>query len=282
MICDLHTHSIFSDGSFTPAEIIDTAIKTGLSAIALTDHNTVDGLPDFIAASHGKNIDIAPGVEFSVDYDGIELHMLGLFIKPEAIPSVTEYLQIVIKRKEQSYINLVDALNRAGFDLNYDKIKGATPTGVMNRAHIATAMVKSGRVSSLDEAYASYLSKTEFYKKPNMFTVWEVLDFIKSIGAVSVLAHPFGHPLKKLTFEQVSEFLPRAKEAGLVGMECYYSTYDEETIKTALYLADKFDVLPSGGSDFHGALKTDIKLGIGKGNLNIPYEWYSKLKEKAR
>ena len=142
MICDLHTHSVFSDGTCTPAEIIDTAIRSGISAIALTDHNSVDGLPDFIDAASDKKIDIVLGAEFSVDYNGTELHLLGLFIKPECFSQVSELMQSVIRSKEQSNIDLIESLKQVGIQLDYNELKNSTPNGKINRAHIATAMTQ--------------------------------------------------------------------------------------------------------------------------------------------
>lgn len=279
MICDLHTHSIYSDGTFTPKELIEDAIKAKISAIALTDHNTVDGLKNFISAGRGKNIELVLGAEFSVDYIGKELHLLGLFIKPKHFEQISTLMKDVMKRKEESNINLINALVRSGFDLNYDEIKATTPNGKINRAHIATAMMKKGYVSSIDEAFITYLSKNGiYYKEPQRIDAFEMIDFIKSIGAVSVLAHPF----LNLSEEELQRFLPIGKRCGLDGMECYYSLYGQETTNTSLALADKYGLLKSGGSDFHGARKPDIMLGVGKGNLNIPYEWYLNLKEKAK
>ena len=147
-ICDLHTHSIYSDGTCTPAEIIDEAIKIGLSAVALTDHNTVDGLSDFIEAACDKDIEIVPGVEFSVDYEGTELHILGLFIDPVYFEKVSALMTDVNRRKEESNIALVDSLSRAGYPLDHEAIKSKTPNGMINRSHIADAMVEKGYVSS--------------------------------------------------------------------------------------------------------------------------------------
>ena len=278
MTCDLHTHSIFSDGTATPSEIIDGALAAGLSAIALTDHNTVDGLPNFLVAAHGKPIDIVLGSEFSVDYNGTELHLLGLFIKPDHFDPITEMMQSMMERKEQSNIDLVDALGRAGIRLDYREIKNATPNGKVNRAHIASAMVQKGYVGSVAEAFKTYLSKTAgYYREPTRITVWDMLDYIRSVGAVSVLAHPF----LNLSEGELVELLPIAQKRGLVGMECYYSLYDETTTKASLRMAGEFGLLPSGGSDFHGSRKPDIQIGIGKGNLKIPYEWYVALKERA-
>ena len=279
MICDLHIHSIYSDGTCSPEEIIDLAIKHKISAIALTDHNAIDGLPHLISASSGKNIDIVTGTEFSVDYNGKELHLLALFIKPEFFNKISDLMKGWIDEKEQSNINLVKALVQAGFDISYDEIKAATPNGKINRAHVATAMLKKGYVTSVEEAFKTYLSKDGvYYKEPHRTDVFEMLDFITSIGAVSVLAHPF----LNLSKDELQIFLPLAKQRGLIGMECYYSLYDTETTSASLYLADKFQLLKSGGSDFHGLRKPDIDLGVGKGNLKVPYEWYLELKKMAK
>lgn len=275
MICDLHTHSNFSDGTATPAEIVAEAVQAGLAAVALTDHNTARGLPDFISAAEKNNIIPVPGVEFSVDYEGSELHLLGLFIKPEHFPAVEELMREGARRKEESNLALIEALSDAGIKLDYAEIKGKTPGGQVNRAHIATAMMEAGYVGSVKEAFRSYLSKTGgFYKEPQRISVWQMLEFINSIGAVSVLAHPF----LNLTDEELEILLPKAKEAGLVGMECYYSLYDEVTTADSLALAEKFGLLPSGGSDYHGERKPGIEVGVGFGNLSIPYAWCENLK----
>ena len=277
MLCDLHTHSVFSDGTYTPAEIIDGAIEAGLSAIALTDHNTVEGLTDFISAAQGKNIDIVPGIEFSVDYCGKEIHILGLFISPEHYDKASDLMESVNKSKEESNIALIDSLNRAGYQLDYQSIKNSTPSGKINRAHIAAAMVQKGYISSIKEGFDTVLSKTAgHYKEPKRLTARKIIGFINSIGAVAVLAHPF----LNLNEAELVEFLSTAE--GLSGIECYYSTYDEETTKTSLRIAEEFDLVCSGGSDFHGATKPDIKLGVGRGDLRVPFECYLKLKERKK
>lgn len=275
MLCDLHTHSAFSDGTCTPAEVVDAAVAKGLSAVALTDHNTTDGLSDFINAASGKKIDIVPGAEFSVDYNGKELHMLGLFIEPAYFSQVSALMQAVTACKEQSNVELIESLYRIGIRLDYDEIKGATPSGKVNRAHIATAMMQKGYTATVAEAFETYLSPSAgHYKEPKRLTAWEILDFIRSIDALSVLAHPF----LNLSEGDLARFLPEAKKKGLVGMECCYSLYDEAKTQTSLSLANEFGLLKSGGSDFHGTRKPDIEIGVGKGNLNVPYEWYLALK----
>lgn len=276
MLCDLHTHSVFSDGTYTPAALIDGAIGMGLSAIALTDHNTVDGLPDFISAARGKNIEIVPGVEFSVDHNGKELHLLALFIPERHFDTISTLMEIVNKRKEESNIALIDSLGRAGYPLDYEKIKRATPNAQINRAHIAAAMVQKGYIVSAKEGFDTLLSKSGgHYKEPQRPTVAEMLDFVGSIGAVSVLAHPF----LQMDEAELVAFLHTTEK--LCGMECYYSAYDEETTQRSLRIANTFGLLPSGGSDFHGSTKPDIQLGVGRGGLQVPYAWYRALKDRA-
>ena len=278
-VCDLHTHSVFSDGTYTPRELIDAAIKVGLSAVALCDHNTVDGLEEFLSAAEGKNIDPVAGCEFSADLNGVEIHLLGLYIPRKNIHKVSELMRAVKVRKEQSNIDLVHSLNRAGYKIDYDGIKKESPRGNINRAHIAAELTEKGYTKSIDEAFGTLLSpKAGYYHEPERLTVWEILDFLRSIDAVPVLAHPF----LNLTEEQLAEFLPRAKNAGLVGMECYYSLYDAETSEKSLKMAETFGLLPSGGSDFHGTNKPDIAPGRGKGNLAVPYEWATALKAYAQ
>ena len=275
-ICDLHSHSVYSDGTFTPAEIIDEAIKIGLSAIALTDHNTVEGLPDFIAAAQGKNIEIVAGTELSGKYKGVEVHILALFIDPDKFENVSELMKGVNDLEKTTSKNLVENLNRAGYDIDYNEIISSTPSGRTNRAHIALALMEKGYVSSIKEAFVNILSKNAgHYKEPERLDALEILDFICSINAIPVVAHPF----LNLTESELIDFLSEAKKHGLMGMECYYSAYDEETTEKSLKMANEFGLLPSGGSDFHGKIRSAVSLGSGKGDLSVPFECYLELKK---
>ena len=277
-LCDLHTHSVFSDGTYTPTQLLEEAENIGLSAIVLCDHNTVDGLPAFLAAAQNKAIEAIPGAEFSVDYDGTELHLLALFIQQAHFATISDLMADFQKRKEESNLDLICALNDAGYHICFEDIRASTPNGKFNRAHIAAELTKKGYTSSIKEAFSTLLSpKHGYYKEPKRPTVWEMLSFIKSIGAVPVLAHPF----LNLKEDKLLTILPKAKKQGLIGMECYYPLYDEATTEKSLELAERFCLLPSGGSDFHGSNKPDISLGTGKGNLQIPLEWLQKLKEAA-
>lgn len=276
MVCDLHTHSFFSDGTCSPAELIEAAASLGLQAIALTDHNTVAGLPDFVAAGQGSGVEAVPGCEFSTDYGGVELHILGLFIQPEHYQTVTDLLEEAQREKEKSNIDLVAALNAAGYALDYDAIC-ATCSGQINRAHIAAAMVEKGYFDDMQACFRGPLSAGHgFYRQPKRIDAYNCIRFIKSLGAVAVLAHPF----LSLDEAALRGFLPKAVEAGLDGMEVAYSKYSPQTTAVALQVAEDFGLLRSGGSDFHGGNKPDIQLGTGRGDLRVPLAWLEKLKRQ--
>ena len=272
--CDLHTHSTASDGTNTPAEIIDLAVERGLSAVALCDHDTVEGLAQFRAAAEGKDIMAVAGAEFSVDYEGTELHLLGLFIPKESFLKLSELMKNEVERKKKQKRELIEALNRAGYQVDIDEILKDFPDGLFNRVPIAKQLVEKGYVDFIPEAFDTLLSEDGgFYNAGERISVWEMLWILKEVGAVPVLAHP----LKSTTEDVLREFLPLAVEKGLAGMECLYSEYDEQTTQKAFELADEFGLLYSGGSDFHGENKPHISLGTGLGNMRIPYEFYLEL-----
>ena len=273
-ICDLHTHSLYSDGTYTPAELIEEAERIGLGAIALCDHNTTAGLSEFIRAAEGKNVEAITGIEFSTEYHNIELHMLALFINEEHFEMIEALVSKMRERKEARNRELIEALLADGYRIDYDKIK-AESRGQINRAHIAEALVNGGYVSSIKEAFSMFLAPERgYYKPPERLPVFEVIDFIGEIGAISVLAHPF----LSLDEGKLREFLREAKEHGLVGMETVYSKYDEETTLLSKKIAKEFGLLESGGSDFHGSRKPDIALGVGRGELKVEIELLEKLK----
>lgn len=276
--CDLHIHSVFSDGTCTPGELIALAEEAGLSAAALCDHNTVAGLPLFLEAARGSTVEAVPGIEFSSGYLGRELHILGLFITPEHYVQVTELLDESLRRKERSNRDLIDALRMANIFLDYDQIKAGTPAGQVNRAVIGAEMMKLGYAETVQEAISKWLSPERgYYHPPERPDAFQVISFIKSIGAVAVLAHPF----LNLDEQQLRVFLGEAKKAGLDGMETRYPLFDERETELACAIADEFGLLHSGGSDFHGGNKPDIHLGTGKGTLRVPLTMLELLRMRA-
>lgn len=273
--CDLHSHSNFSDGSNTPAEIISQAKALGI-AVALTDHNTVGGLSEFVAEAQRQGACAVAGTELSTMCGGVELHLLGLFIEPEYYTKVEFLVKEFLLLKEISNLELTERLNDAGYDIDYSEIKKNTRTDYVNRAHFAAELMKKGYVESISDAFKTILSEDAgFYVPPPRLDFYDAIEFLREINALPVLAHP----LQELSGEELRAILPRAKEAGLVGMEVYHSSYSDEQIAEAFEIAETFSLAKSGGSDYHGENKPDIFLGVGKGNLKIPIDFYENLKE---
>ena len=274
---DLHTHSTFSDGTVTPTDLIALAKQAGVSAIALCDHNTVGGLPEFVDAAQKHGIDAIPGIEFSTEYKGIELHILGLFIPPDHYDTITDLLNETLKQKERSNRALIERLRESGFEIDYDSLRNKNPDGVINRAVIAAEMVRLGYVNSVKDAFSSWLSeKHGFYQPPPRPDSLDVIRFIKSIGCISVLAHPF----LDLDEAGLRRFLSDSVNAGLDAMETHYAKFDDATTHLAAQIAHEYGLLESGGSDYHGANKPDIQLGTGRGSLSVPEEFLSKLRQR--
>lgn len=278
MYCDLHTHSTASDGTYMPSELIDAAERAGLAAVALCDHNTVAGLDEFLSSAAQRKLWAIPGVEITTEYRNTELHVLGLFLPRAAYGKVTALVDQMNERKQQSIRALTERLMAAGYRIDYDEIVATTPSGNVNRAHIAAALCREGYVDSVKTAFKTLLSpKSGLYVPPLRLDAFETVAFLRRVGAVPVLAHPY----LSMDEAMLRAFLPTAIEQGLVGMETYYSRYSEDTHAAARSVAREFSLLESGGSDFHGSNKPDVALGTGRGNLRVPLELAERLSEFA-
>lgn len=275
--CDLHVHSTYSDGTWTPTQLIREAEVLGLEALALCDHNTIAGLPEFLAAAEGSSVKAVPGIEFSTEYLGKELHILGLFIRPEHYGAIEVRLQELKRRKEESNLALVEALKTAGIELDYAAIKAGTPKGQVNRALIASEMVRKGYCGSIQEAFDNWLAPEHgYFVPPKRPDACDTIRFLHSIGAVSVLAHPF------LNLKEAELPLFLAKAENLDAMETEYVTFTAEQRATARQIAAEFGLLPSGGSDFHGDNKPDIRMGTGRGDLQVDADCLRNLEARAK
>jgi hypothetical protein len=278
MRADLHVHSTFSDGTNTPRELVSIAQNSGVCALALCDHNTVAGLDSFMEAGEGSGVSCVCGTEISADRDGTEVHILGLFIPRESFGAVSALAEENNRAKRESNIALCNALADAGYDISYDELIAATPTGQINRAHVARCLTERGYTPSIKDAFNTLLRKNgEFYTEPRRVDALRAISALNSAGAVVVLAHP----LLNLSAEQLDEFLPAAKQSGLDGMECYYSEFDAMQQELMLSYAEKYGLIPSGGSDYHGTNKPKIQLGTGQGDLLVPMAAYDALAERA-
>lgn len=274
--CDLHTHSTYSDGTFTPAQLIENAEAIGLTAIALCDHNNVSGLPDFFKAAENKNVDAVGGVEITTEYNKKELHIVGLFIENRPYPQLNELLENIQLRKETANYQMYKNLKNGGYNISFKNIQKQKNRGTVNRVQFANELMRCSYVKSIKEAFDTILNeKGEFYVPTKRDDAIDIIKLLSSLSIVPVLAHPF----LNLQGDELKEFLALAKANGLVAMETNYSKFDKKQMQDAIALAKEFSLLKSGGSDFHGDNKPFIQLGIGKGDLLVPASYYYELKK---
>ena len=271
--CDLHSHSVFSDGTLTPAELVRLAEEKGISALALTDHNTSMGLKDFMEAGKNSPVITVPGCEFTTEWNKKEVHIVGLFFKEEYWQEIEDFLELAKIAKLNSNNRLIENLQKAGYDISVEEVAAMT-NGNYNRAHVAKVLLEKNYVSSTSEAFDTILKEGNgFYFPASRIQSATTVRFIKTYGATAIVAHP----LLNLTPEELEVFLPEMKAAGMDAMETHYTEFDEKMMKTAVSLAERFGLKQSGGSDYHGKNKPWIELGEGRGDLFVPYEFYEDM-----
>lgn len=280
---DLHTHSNKSDGSYSPTELVDYAIAKGLSAVALTDHDTTDGLAEAIAHAEAltqaglPSIEVIPGIEFSTKQEDKDVHIVGLYIAYDS-PAFEAKLQEFVDSRTGRNIKMCRNLREAGIDITYEKLQERNPDAVITRAHYASYLFEEGYVRSRSEAFARYLGDhTKYFVPREKVTPEQAVELILQVGGIPILAHP---PLYHMGKERLDRLVSSLKDAGLIGIEAFYSTYTNQDERDMINLADKYDLLLSGGSDFHGTNKPNLDLGVGYGKLFVSEEYLTKIKEK--
>ncbi len=271
---DLHMHSTFSDGTDTPEELIGHAVGLGLNAVALTDHDNTAGLPRFLKAGEGKPLRTVPGVELSVVHRPGAMHILGYFIRHDD-PALNDQLTRIRTARSERNREIFDNLNKLGLSMTWDEIAAFAGEDVVGRPHFAQAMVTRGYVSDTQEAFDRYLARGKpAYARRRVMTPEEAVSAIKSAGGVPVLAHPIS---LKLKFNELRDLIKQLRFQGLEGVEAYYSQHSNGLRDQILHIARDFDLVPTGGSDYHGAVKPDIRMGVGFGSLNVPDDIVDRL-----
>ncbi len=264
---DLHMHSIFSDGSLTPEELVVEAERSKVSAIALTDHDTVDGLSRFLAAAEAANIRAFSGIEISVDFSPGSLHMLGYGFDPTDAAFLRE-LEWIRDGRDARNREILQKLNDLGLELTWEEVEKQAGGDVVGRPHFALAMLARGYVADKDDAFDRYLAKGKpAYAERRRFSAADAIRCIGLAGGVASLAHPFSLGLGPVALDRLVADL---KAQGLAGIESYYSEYTADQQREYLSLCNRYDLVPTGGSDFHGALNPDIRMGVGFGSLRVP------------
>lgn len=274
---DLHVHSLYSDGTVSPTALVGTAKKIGLSAIALTDHDTIDGIDEFLQAGKKYEIETIPGIEFAVFYNqNLELHIIGLFINPKS-QELLSCLDFVKNARENRNIHMAEKITALGFPITYEEVKAEAGGEIITRAHFARLMLKKKYISNYQEAFSKYISPGKpGYAERETLTPEVCIQTIHQAGGYAILAHPTLYYLDYLQiFNLCKELIP----LGLDGIETYYSTYTKKQQKQICSIASFLHLKQSGGSDFHGANKPNIQLGTGTGGLAIPYSILEMLRK---
>lgn len=278
---DLHTHTTKSDGSYTPVELVDYAIEKDLAAVAVTDHDSIEGLPEALShaaalAKKGRpSIEVVPGIEFSTKYERQDVHIVGLYISYDSAEfqqALNDFVDSRTSRNRKMCKNLQDA----GIDISYEKLQDMYPEAVITRAHYASYLCEYGYVKSRQDAFARYLGDhTKYFVPREKVTPAQAVSLILKAGGVPILAHP---PLYHMGGERLDALVSSLKAEGLMGIEAFYSTYSNQDVRDMLGLSSKYDLLLSGGSDFHGANKPNLDLGCGYGKLFVPEDLLPRIK----
>lgn len=268
---DLHIHTTASDGSLTPAEVVHLALEQGLAAIALTDHDTVEGLAEAWAAANGTGLEVVPGVEISSDWPVGDFHILGLYVDPWDGP-FSECLQSMKAARLQRARKILERLAALGMPLEWSEIAGSlNGSRVIGRLHIAQAMVRQGYVSGIHEAFQRYIGRNGPAYVPRLrMTPVEIIGLIRRAGGVAVLAHPAA--------SGVMEHIPTLASLGLQGVEVWYPTHSPEDVRALLRLARQYRLLVTGGSDFHGF---GLDAGAPLGSVDVPLQMLRQLQQIA-
>lgn len=275
---DLHLHTTFSDGSLPPLEVLKLAQKTNVTTLSITDHDTVDGLPDAFAAGESLGIEVIPGIEISSRHGDSELHVLGYFLDWKD-PVLLQELERLKETRHHRNPRIIQKLNELGINISYDEVKALAGDVSVGRPHIARVLMAKGYVTSAKEAFNRYLADGAAAHVPRELPEpAEAIRLIRAAKGVAVLAHPVW--LNRIG-EGIGKLCERLKEAGLQGIEAHYSTHKPDQTADYVSTARRLDLLVTGGSDFHGLTKPDIDVGIGRGNLKVSPALLEPLRKAA-
>lgn len=273
----MHCHTTASDGIKTPSELIDFAIEKNVGIIAVTDHDTVSGLEEAVNYASGKNIVLIPGIEFSIDYQGGSFHLVGLYIDHQYNPLIEKTLHLQNVRDKRIY-RIIEDLEKHGVEIPVEEVLLESAGGAIGRPHVARVLVKHGYANNMNEVFKKFLVNGKpGYVKKERIKLEEAVSLIKGAGGVSIIAHPVSLNCKnKAEFEStIKGFV----DAGVEGIEVYSSMHKNSEINDFLELALKYNLIVSGGSDYHG--DKDEKIGYYLPSKPIPYEIYERIRKHS-
>ena len=273
---DLHVHTTASDSTFSPTEVVRLACEIGLAAIAITDHDTADGYREAAEAGRAAGLEVVPGIEISTRFTGA-VHILGYYIDPLS-PELRPVLDWVVQDRDERNRKMCSLMAADGIHADYDVMK-VKYGEVIGRPNFGQMLVEQGYAESVQDAFNRFIEKGQkYYVSRQMLSIERCVSVIREAGGVPVIAHPFQY---RLDDAQLRTLIEHCMDNGLLGMECRYTGYSEEQTAYLLALAKEYGLLPTGGSDFHGANKPSNRLGRGDGSLSVPYAYLEGLKEAA-
>ncbi len=275
---DLHTHSTASDGVYSPSELLHHAHAAGLQVLALTDHDSTNGIEEAAQTAQALGMELIPGIEINTDASGSEVHVLGYFLEYQH-PAFQAALQVLRDARVRRGELMVERLNAQGIHINWQRVRQIAH-GSVGRPHVARVLMEAGYVQSMPEAFEKYLcTKCPAYVPRYKLTIEDAIHLILSANGLPVMAHPAGFLDSGVprSIGDLRHWLPRLAEAGMVGLEVYYGRYTPETVQALLTLADEYHLVPTGGSDFHGPGVHPTMLG----ERYVPYESVERLKALA-
>jgi 3',5'-nucleoside bisphosphate phosphatase len=276
-LLDLHSHTDASDGSDTPFELIDNALKSGLTALSITDHDTFAGYYAARPYADRKGLDLLCGIELSTKYKGQTVHLLGYFPGAEPAEAFGTWLLVLQEKRRDRNERLVRNLQKAGVKITIEEVEelGKTMAG---RPHFAKILMSKGYVKTMQEAFNKYLAEGgRAFTEREEVPLDEGIRRMREAGGIPVIAHPVR--LDRRTAAEEVEWIGAAKEMGMLGLEVRHSDHDGAAVARYTAMAGELGLLTTGGSDYHGSYKPDIKLGTGKhGNVSVPMEWLKRLR----
>lgn len=263
---DLHVHSNASDGTLSPSEVVELALKKDLAAIALSDHDTVKGVPEAVKAAEGTSLEVIPATELSCYYNEIEIHVVGLFVDHQN-PDFLAELDRLESARMQRNLDMIELFRKDGIEISLEELQAGNPGSVITRAHFARVLTEKGYCKDKNTAFKRYVGVGCPYYLPKPQVTPELsLPLITQAGGIPILAHP---NLYNMGWNEIETLVQTLLPLGLKGIEAYHSSQNISQSDKLRSMAAKYHLVVSGGSDFHGANKPDIDLGIGRGNLHI-------------
>lgn len=277
MAVDLHLHTTASDGTTAPREVVALAAAAGLSAVAITDHDTLAGIDEARAAASNHGIELIAGIELSLDWPTGNLHLLVYFLEPGTGP-LQERLASLRTGRHNRNTEMVAALQDMGVPITYDEVLAEAGGDAVGRPHLGAVLVAKGVVADMKEAFERYLGNhAPAYRPRRRLGLDEAVELATASGAVTSVAHPHSVADSSDAYEAAFR---RFAAAGVAGVECWYAAYAPDLRAHLADLTRSFGLIPTGGSDFHGAYKPDLHVGTGRGDLVVPDETVDALESR--